>query len=266
MVKTLLHFTNLSLAAGDVPLLRDLTGSIPRGKMVAIAGASGAGKTTLLRCLSGLNGGFTGSINFLDQPMEQWSARRMASHRSYLPQNEQVSAGWSCLDVVQLGLVPIRDSSLRNALTPAAGDLALIEEVLALTGLSVFSHRLFHTLSGGEKRRILFARALLQNRDIMFLDEPTAFFDPGQALRFWNLLSEIHTKSQSSIVVVTHDLQAILNSFQEVLLLHRGSLMATGDPKKVLTEHGEKAFGVSLSIGEDPSWGCFIKTRGNRHP
>ena len=262
---SLIQFSNLSVTAGSQPLLTACTGTIASGTLTAIAGPSGAGKTTLLRALAGLSRErVDGEVTFQGRPLESYSLRELALKRSYLPQNEQVSGGWRCTEILQLGFSARRGGTSLMALQATGEERARVKETLDMVGLKGMGDRAYATLSGGEKRRLLFARALIQSGECMFLDEPTAFFDPGQSLRFMTLLKEIRGRYDASMVVVTHDLGALLNNFDQLLLLQRGTVVASGPPHEVLKAHGEQVYGVRLQIDHDREWGYFIKSREER--
>jgi len=264
MTEPLITLQDVTVTAGAATLLSGISATIPRGEMVAVIGPSGAGKTTLLRRMAGLEGVSGGSVAFLGRPMASFSLAELAGKRAYLPQSEQVTASWRCEEVVRLGLIPGRRLGFGASLEPSADERQRVEEILEITGLAPFRNRSFHTLSGGERRRVLFARTLVQNREILFLDEPTAFFDPGRSLRFLDLLRTIHDRYGTSVVMVTHDLQGVLNRFDTALLLREGRLLGAGAPEEILRSLGEEAFGVGMEIGHDPDWGFHLKTREAR--
>ncbi|MBU1242537.1 ABC transporter ATP-binding protein [Myxococcota bacterium] len=231
--------------------------TIEAGMRVAIAGPNGAGKSTLLHLLAGLHRPDAGGVRFRGRPLEDYHAGELARLRSLMVQLTPADLPLSVFETAALGLAP------RNGGAFASQSEALeVEETLADVGLAGFSDRPYDELSGGEKRRVLLARALLQSSEVLLLDEPTAAFDPAQTLQFHRMLRRLGADRGSTVVMVTHLIDT-LPEFSHVLLLS-GGRWVFGPAVETLREHGSRFFGVDLCFGQAPDGSLTLVAREPR--
>ncbi len=228
--------------------------TIEAGMRVAIAGPNGAGKSTLLHVLAGLHRPTAGALRFFDRPLPAWSAAALARRRALMVQLTPEELPLTVFETAALGLAPRNGGAF-----PSAREAGEIEELLAEVGLAGFGDRLYDELSGGEKRRTLLARALLQSPEVLLLDEPTAAFDPAQTLHFHRLLRRLGAERGTTVVMVTHLLDT-LSEFTHVLLLGAGRC-AFGPAVETLRARGREFFGVDLCFGEAPDGSLTIVAR-----
>lgn len=201
---------DLTLTYGRRPAVHHVSGRFAPGSLTAVVGPNGAGKTTLLRALAGLHRPDSGRIAAEGTP-------RIA----LLPQLAALDRAFpiACRDVVMQGLWP-RLGAFRGA---SAEDRHLAEQALAAVGLSGFERRPVGSLSGGQTQRLLFARLLVQDADILLLDEPFNAVDARTAADLLRLLRGWHGEGRT-IVAVLHDLDLVAREFPETLLIAREAI------------------------------------------
>ena len=212
---------------GNTQALDDVTFSITKGKKVAVVGPNGGGKSTLFNALTGLAPVVNGSlkINGLDPQDAKGTI-------SYVPQKDLINRNFplSVKQVVEMGLIT------RNSLNLfARKQINLkIEEALENVGLSDKINENINNLSGGQFQRVLIARGLAQDADIILLDEAFSAVDVGAQEDIMSLISDINLDGKT-ILVATHDINNLEEKFDEVLCLNR-HCCAYGDPSEVLTD------------------------------
>jgi len=224
------------------------------GMRVAIAGPNGAGKSTFLHLLAGLHPSGAGTIRFQDRPLASYHPMELARRRSLMVQLTPADLPLSVFETAALGLAPRNGGAFAS---PA--EVREVEMTLEDVGLAGFSERPYDELSGGEKRRVLLARALLQSSEVLLLDEPTAAFDPAQTLQFHRLLRRLGEQRGTTVVMVTHLIDT-LSEFSHVLLL-AGGRWIFGPAVDTLRAHGSGFFGVDLCFGQAPDGSLTVVAR-----
>lgn len=226
----------------DQPLLRDIDLRIEPGRCVALIGANGAGKTTLLRILGGLLQPQSGTVRLAGREITALSPSERTAALGYLPQRSPRAAGFAVHEMVLMGLY---------SLLPARGwegrtEWLAVGRALRRVGAGHLLRRSFATLSGGEQRRVLLARALVARPAILLLDEPLAALDPGFVLEFTATLAELKAQGVA-LVVSTHRLSFVETLADAVVVLQRGEVLVHGDPAAVLKpELLNDAYGTDL--------------------
>jgi ABC-type cobalamin/Fe3+-siderophores transport system ATPase subunit len=255
MAEKILSLKNLSAGFNGKPLWDSISISILKGEIIAIAGPNGAGKTTLLKILAGLARQNSGTFTFHKKEISSWSLRELAKKRSYMEQSITSNPSWSVKEVTALGLFPHKQ---HGSMFLSQKEKTQVSYALTMVEMDQMSERVFSSLSGGEKRRVLFARAMVQSNQMMFLDEPTAFFDPGQSRRFMDILINLNKKHNSTILAVTHDTDLILNYFNKVILLGPNGFLSFGHPVAVMENHGEEAYGITFQLVKTEKFGYHV--------
>ena len=233
-------------SAPVAPLVLDgVSLTIPTGGLVGILGPNGSGKTTLLRLLSGTLRPSTGRVWLDDRAVDALSRRDLARQIAVVPQETHLSFDYSVMEMVLMGRHP--HLGLFEVEGPA--DLAIARDALAATGTAHLEARQFDTLSGGEKQRVVIAAALAQAASLLLLDEPTASLDLGYQLEVAGLLHRLNEDRGVTLVVSTHDLNLAASLCRDLILLHRGRVLAAGPLEDVLTpDHIQTLYGVEADI------------------
>lgn len=204
------------------------------GELVGVVGPNGAGKSTLMKALAGLVP-CTG-IQLGDRAVERLKPAERARRIAYLPQGTEAQWPVWCRDVVALGRMPHR--------TPPRHDQAVIRRVLEEVDALHLAERPFNTLSGGERARILLARALAVEAPVLLADEPIAHLDPCHQLRVLELLHRRATEGDG-VMVVLHDLSLAARCCDRLYVLHQGLVAAEGPAADVLDDQVlARVFGI----------------------
>jgi manganese/zinc/iron transport system ATP- binding protein len=222
-----IEVTDLTVAYRDRPVLWDVDLSAPAGVLLAVVGPNGAGKTTLLKAILGLVRPAAGQALIHGRPYAD--QRRLVG---YVPQRGSVDWDFptSVLDVVMMGCY----GSLGWLRRPGANERALAREALAKVGMDAFAGRQISQLSGGQQQRVFLARALVQDAQVYFMDEPFQGVDATTERAIVTLLQELRAQGRT-VVVVHHDLQTVPEYFDWVALLNV-RLIAAGPVAEVFTE------------------------------
>lgn len=206
--------------------LESVTFELPAGTLAGVAGPNGSGKSTLLKALLGLIKPWRGSIELFGAPVNG-SRNRVA----YAPQSELVD--WSfpvtVYDVVMMG----RYGRLGLLRSPKASDREAVDSALAQVRLEALARRQISELSGGQQRRMLIARALSQEADLLLLDEPMVGLDATNQHELLELFERLRDEGKT-LLVATHDLSCVAACFDRALLLNK-RLVAMGPPNDIFT-------------------------------
>ncbi|HTT46128.1 MAG TPA: ABC transporter ATP-binding protein [Thermoplasmata archaeon] len=218
---------------GEVTALDQVTLEVPPGQVLGLLGPNGAGKTTLIRILLGLTRSTSGEAYLLGEPA---GARGVRTRVGYMPQDLAVYLDLSVEENVTLfgRLYGISGSRLRSR----------SQEVLERVHLADRSRSIVAELSGGMRRRVSLAAALVADPDLLLLDEPTVGVDPELRAEFWEFFHRL-TRAGKTVVLTTHYLEEA-NRADRVVFLHAGRVLATGTPSDLKattgTENLEDAF------------------------
>ena len=241
---------------GGSPVLSAVNAHIPRGGLVGILGPNGSGKTTLLRLLAGLLQPTDGRVVLDGVPLRSFSRAALARRMAMVPQETQLAFEYTVLEMAMMGRYP----HLGAFEIEGPADLAIARDALRSTGTLHLESRLFNTLSGGEKQRVVIAAALsqLENREPLFLllDEPTASLDLAYQLEIRSILQKLNGDRGLTIAVSTHDLNFAAGLCRELILLDRGTVLAAG-PTISMLDAGliRELYGVDVDIATNPRTG-----------
>lgn len=218
---------DMTVAYSDKPVLWDVDLDIPKSVLMAIVGPNGAGKSTLIKAMLDLIKPVSGNVTFRGE-----SYKEHRKHIGYVPQSESVDWDFpaNVLDVVLMG----RYGELGWFKRPGKKDKELALEALEKVGMKEFADRQISQLSGGQQQRIFLARALVQDADIYFMDEPFKGVDAKTEVAIVELLKELKNRGKT-LIVVHHDLQTVEEYFDWVVLLNR-QIIKVGPVEEVFTD------------------------------
>ena len=241
-----LRASNLTVAFGPRTVLAGIDLSFERGQVTAIIGPNGAGKSTLLDCLAGLRQPDSGAVELHSAPLLSLRHRARARRIAYLPQQSDLAWEIDGETLVGLGRTPHSGPWGRTA-----EDTAIVRAAMQRTSTLAFVHRPVSTLSGGERARLLLARALATDPEWLLADEPLAGLDPGHCLDVVSLFRELAQKDGRGVVLTLHDLTLALKAADRVILLCDAQVLADGAPGHVLTSRFlEAAYGIKTELVE----------------
>lgn len=247
----MLSVHNLCASVRRKLLLKQISTDFRGGELVGIIGPNGAGKSSLLRAILGLLPS-SGDITLNSHPITMFSAAEKARNIAYLPQGQMLHWPLTVERLVALGRLPHLGPF--SQIGPA--DHAAMERAMERCHILPLRGRDASHLSGGERARVLLARALVVEAPLLFADEPLANLDPGHQLDVMALLQE-EAQTGKAIVTVLHDLSLAARYCNRLILLHNGQIIADGPPEAVLTpENLEKVYSVRATVdfsGKRPS-------------
>jgi iron complex transport system ATP-binding protein len=218
---------------------------VAKGEVVGLLGPNGSGKTTLIRLLCGILSPSSGRLLLDDRPLQAFTRRELARRIAVVPQETHSPFDFTVLDIVLMG----RYAYLGPFELEGAQDLAIARDALVATGTDGFADRLFSTLSGGEKQRVVIASALAQAADVLLLDEPTASLDIGYQLEIVSLLARLNRERGTTMLLSTHDLNLAAALCNRVVLLRGGRIVAQGQIERTLTAANVRAlYGVDADV------------------
>ncbi|HWW86044.1 MAG TPA: ABC transporter ATP-binding protein [Vicinamibacterales bacterium] len=233
-------------------VLDDVSFTVNRRQIVGILGPNGSGKTTLLRLLGGTLRAMTGRVTLDGRDVWSLSRRELARRMAVVPQETHSTFDFTVMDIVLMGRYP----HLSAFELEGPADLAIARDALAATATTALEERLFATLSGGEKQRVVIAAALAQASDVLLLDEPTASLDMGRRLEIASLLIRLNHERGTTMVVSTHDLELAAQLCQALVLIRNGRVVATGPTEAVLTSsHIRALYDVDAEVAFHPRAG-----------
>lgn len=242
-MNTALEIHDLTVAFDRKPVLWNIDLLIPQGKLVGIIGPNGAGKSTLIKSAMGILPLSSGFVKLFDKPLNEIRERV-----SYVPQRESVDWDFpaSVMDVVLMG----RYAKLGLFKRPRKADKDVAMDCLKKVGMEGFINRQISQLSGGQQQRTFLARALAQQADLYFMDEPFAGVDAATEKAIVTLLREM-TNQNKTVIVVHHDLQSVSQYFDWIVMLNT-RLVASGPTETTFTsENLESTYGGKLTLLTD---------------
>ena len=235
----------LSVELGRRPILESLDLTLRAGEVTAIVGPNGAGKSTLLTRLAGLERPQGGVVELDGRPVLDLPPRQRARQIAYLEQSPEIAWAVEVRILVGLGRTPFI-----GARGLSADDAAAIDSALSRTGMTGFADRLVTTLSGGERARVLIARALAGDPQWLLADEPLTGLDIGHLLDALALRRDLAGEGRG-VVATLHDLALTARFADRVVVLARGAVAADGPPAEALTPQVlREVYGVEAQLAE----------------
>jgi iron complex transport system ATP-binding protein len=245
-----------SARLGGRAVLRDVTAAFRPGEITAVVGANGAGKSTLLSILAGLRRPSGGRATLDGAALADLPDRARARRIGYLPQIAEIAWPLEARSLIALGLTPYL--GLRGA---QPEHLVAVESAMALVGVTDLAERRVDTLSGGERARVLLARAMVGEPKWLLADEPLAGLDPAHVLEVCAVFRQAAGTTRG-VILTLHDLTAAWRLADRVVVLAGGGIVADGPPAEALApDILASAYGVSARIGDGPGGG-FVDILG----
>lgn len=239
----------VSVVYNQAHALKDVSATMFAGRITCICGANGSGKSTLLKCLAGLERPTTGEVRLAGQALETIARRSIARQVAVMSQTPDIPLGLTVEELVEQGRYPHRPWLGRLS----AHDREIIDSAISRVDLQNLRARQISTLSGGERQRAWLAMALAQEPGTLFLDEPTSFLDIRHQAELLTLLRELNSKEGLTIIAVLHDLNQVMDISDEVILMRKGEVLASGSAKDVLRPHLlQQAFECRVNVVPHP--------------
>jgi len=247
-----IEVSDLSVSFGDVPVVSGVDLRVERGSLVGLVGPNGAGKTTVLRAIKGTLAPDAGEVRLDGDRAESLSAREAGRRVASVPQETGLAFDFRVRQIVEMGRTP----HLGRFDGHGPDDERAVREAMDAAGVARFADRAITEVSGGERQRVLLARALAQETPSLLLDEPTASLDVNHAVRTLELVRDLVDDGRAALAAI-HDLDAAARYCDEIVVLANGGVRAAGPPEDVLTAAALRdAFDAEAFVGENPATGA----------
>jgi iron complex transport system ATP-binding protein len=244
-----IQIENLSFGYGERLVLDGISLAIEKGEMIGVLGPNGSGKTTLLKILSSVLSG-RGKVELNGKDIRNYGRRELSRLFAVVPQESQINFPFTVAEIVLMG----RASHHSPIGLEGERDLEAARKSLEATETASLADRYLHELSGGEKQRVMIARALAQEPEILLLDEPAAFLDLKHQVRVFDLLRRLNRERGLTIVAALHDLNLAALFFPRLAMLSGGKIFRDGPAREVLSEKNiEEVYGVQVRVEMDAS-------------
>ncbi len=239
--------TDLTVSFGDVNVLEDVSFTVNPGEFVGLVGPNGAGKTTLLRSISGALDPSAGTVTVDGVGIDDCSSKASSRLVAVVPQETTLSFSFDVRTVVEMGRHPHRG----RFSPPTATDRRAVDRALDRTRTAQFEDRAINEVSGGERQRVVLARAIAQETPILVLDEPTASLDVNHQIETLELVRNL-VREGRAVIAAIHDLNLAARYCDRLVMLASGTVQRAGPPADVLSAAALRtAFDVNAAVTEN---------------
>lgn len=248
-----LEIRDLKYSYNKYPVLDGIELDVREGEILGILGPNGCGKTTLLKNLNKNLSPMGGCIMLDGTDLDTLAKRDIAKTVAVVPQTNEIRFSFTAREIVSMGRMPFQ----RTMEGESREDARIVDEAIAKVGLTHLAGRHINTMSGGERQRVMIARALAQTPRILLMDEPTLHLDINTQLEALDLIYELSKKSGLTVVIVSHDLPMVAKYCDRIAMIHDHKVMCCGTPEEVLTpENMRIVFSIDAELGYDSKTGA----------
>lgn len=249
---SVLDVNELSYSYAEKRILNEIKLSVGKGEIFGILGPNGCGKTTLLKNLNRNLKPESGCIMVDGTDISSISKKEIAQKVAVVPQSNEIRFAFTVREIVTMGRMPFEDS-LRGE---SSEDLKIIDDAMEKTGIMGLANRHINTMSGGERQRVIIARAIAQTPQIILMDEPTLHLDINMQFEALDLIYNLSRENNLTVVIVSHDLPMVARYCDRMVLLHDKKIFAMGTPEEILTsENMRTVFNIDAELEKDPRTG-----------
>ncbi len=237
---------------GSIPALDGVSLEVNAGDMAGIIGPNGSGKSTLLKAIARVLKPRRGSVLLDGEDVREWETKRLARRLGVVAQESPITFEFTALEIVLMGRAPY----MGRMQAESEADLAIAREAMEETDCWHLAQRPVTQLSGGEKQRVIIARALAQQPDILLLDEPTTALDINHQVEILDIVARLNRTEGVTTLVVMHDLNLASQYCDYLVVLKEGEVFAVGAPEEVITAATiEAVYGAEVVVAPHPRSG-----------
>lgn len=227
-------------------VLKNVTVKIEGPKFVSILGPNGVGKSTLIHCINKILSAREGTVMIDGKDVKEITIKEMSKIVGYVPYSSNDTFPLTVVDTVLMGRHP---HSHRGSLDE---DLDIVYETLELLEIQDLAMRSFNELSAGQHQKVMLARGLAQQPQILLLDEPTSNLDVRHQIDVAKLLKDLSVQKQILVIMICHDINIAAKYSDEIILMHEGTIFDVGTPKEVITEENLRTvYNVTSNVIDD---------------
>ncbi|MCD4843255.1 MAG: ABC transporter ATP-binding protein [Methanosarcinales archaeon] len=238
----MLEVIDLNVSYGPIQVLKQISLQVSKGEVIGIIGPNGSGKTTLLKAIVKAIKPTSGTVLINEVDVHEIKTREIAKNVAMVSQVISINFDFTVEDIVLMGRTPYIKGS------ESIEDIDIVRDAMKKTHTLFLKDRLITQLSGGELQRVIIARALAQQPNILLLDEPTSHLDITNQIDILNLVKNVAGKGMIVLAVI-HDLNLAAYYCNKICLLQDGDLISSGTPRQVLTSSNiKRAFNIDVQI------------------
>ena len=230
------RIADISFSYGNVSVLRHVSLGMREGNFYGILGPNGSGKTTLLDVMAGIKAPDSGRVLFMAKDIEDYSKKELAKGIALVPQEFYINFPFTVKDIVLMGRHPY----IPRFGSASADDIEMVDYTMRLMEIEDFQGRYVTELSGGEKQRVVFARALVQDTPVLLLDEGTSNMDIRHTLKILGIARDRVRKDNRTVIAAMHDLNLAAQFCDHLVFLKDGKVVAQGPIDTVFNEQNVK--------------------------
>ena len=243
---------NVSLSYDKKEILEDISIEIKKGKITTLLGPNGAGKSSFLNILSGDLESYNGNVFYDKKNLTEMNIQEKAYFRSVMAQSQSIVFDFSVKEIVEMGWLEKGNIKYSNNFETA------LHEILIECDIEYLKNRKFNTLSGGEQRRVHFARSLLQlwresssdDPRYLMLDEPTSNLDLFHQIKMMNTIKKLSNEG-IGILIILHDLNLAFKYSDYIAILKSGKIISFGEPRSIINNDVlSNAYGIKIQVNE----------------
>lgn len=236
---------DLEFSYSSTPVLKDVVLELDGAQFISIIGPNGVGKSTLIHCMNKVLKPTRGTVMINDVDVSEMKLKDVAKIVGYVPYTSSDTFPLSVVDTVLMGRSP------HTGWRPKEKDLEIVYNILKMLSIDHLADRAFNELSAGQHQKVMLARGLAQDPEILLLDEPTSNLDIRHQLEVTSILKELSEHRNMLIIMISHDINIAAKFSDKVIMLKDGSIYAAGLPSDVITKDNiREVYGVDSDILE----------------
>jgi len=248
----LFQLTDLSFAYRQSTVLKDINLQLNRGKFYGVIGGNGSGKSTLLELLTGTLKPFAGTIKYQNRSLSSYSRQQLATKLALVPQHFSMDFEYRVKDVVLMG----RHPHIPRFSSPSNHDIKTVEQAMETMDILQLQDRPVIALSGGELQRVVIARALAQETEVLILDEATSNLDIQHTIAIMQVMRKRVEENGLTVIAAIHDLNLAAAFCDDCLVLKNGNIFANDAVDRIFTtDLLQTVFSVDASVAQNPKTG-----------
>jgi len=239
----ILEIEALNFAYKKEKVLKKINLKVQKGELITLIGPNGSGKSTLLKCINNYLQSEQGRIKIKNRDLKNYSRKELAQITAYVPQTAEKNFSINVFETILMG------RKAHSSWKPRTQDKKITASVISRLGLEAIAFKNIESLSGGQRQKVLIARAVAQQAELILLDEPTNNLDLRHQLEIFNLIRK-EVKNGKTAVVTMHDLSLVSRFSDRIIMLKNGRIFSDGNQNSLSAAKINSVYGVEVSLKE----------------